>query len=123
MQVFTELTHWDFQSGFKTGLHPDWVLPAYYDTGMWMRAELEPSDRVAIGDIGLIPYVSGVQVLDCFGLADKYFAKLPGDFFYEQFDIDYILGEKQGRNETPPDYIVLMGYLVHGGEGFQSRGG
>ncbi len=115
---FYKLSHWNFQSGFKTGLHPEWVLPAYYDTGIWMKAELEPTDRVAIGDIGLIPYISGVQVLDCFGLADEYIAKLPGDFFYERFDIDYILGEKPGHNETPPDYIVLMGYLVHGGRDF-----
>jgi len=76
-----------------------------------MKENLEPTDRVVMGDIGAIPYISGVQVLDTFGLVDTYIAKLPGDFFYEKYDVDYILGEKPGFNEIPPDYIVLMGYL------------
>jgi len=105
------LQHWLFPSGYLTGTHPDWMLKNYYNAGMWMKENLEPADRVAIGDIGAIPYISGVQVLDTFGLVDEYIAKLPGNFFYEQYDINYILGDKPGINETPPDYVVLMGHL------------
>jgi hypothetical protein len=114
---FYKLKHWDFKSGYITGLKPDWVLPAYYQTGMYMKENLEQTDLVAIGDIGVIPYISGVRVRDCFGLVDKYVAKLPGDFFYEKYDIDYILGEKP-FNDHPPDYIVLMGNLYHRGEDY-----
>ena len=112
---FYKLQHWDFKSGFLTGLKPDWMLPAYYDTGMYMKRNLEPTDLVAIGDIGAIPYISGVRVLDCFGLTDKYTAKLPGDFFFKKYDIDYILGESP-YNSRKPDYIVLMGHLYHRGQ-------
>ena len=100
----------DYAAGKSDNPSPSWMPIEDYEAGIWMKENAQPTDLLAICDIGAIPYISEVQVLDCFGLADKYVAKLPGDFFFEKYDIDYILGDKPGYNERPPDFILLQGY-------------
>ncbi len=132
---FYILRHGHFVSGYKNILDyisgeskspwPDWMLREYYGAGIWLKQNSEPTDLVAIGDIGAIPYISGVQVLDCLGLTDAYIAKLPGDFFYEKCDVDYILGDKPGYEDRQPDFIILQGSLLKaagGGEVYMPHG-
>jgi len=121
---FLVLKHGHFTSGYKNitdylaghakNPWPSWMMIEYYDAGIWMKQNAKPTDLLAIGDIGAIPYISGVKVIDCLGLTDKYIAKLPGNFFYQKADIDYILGDKPGYNETRPDFIILEGFLRQG---------
>ncbi len=85
-------------SGFQT----QHLLPGeYYEVGKWMRANIPRDSLVALGEAGIIPYYSGVRVLDMFGLMDKHIARLPGPI-HVKFDADYVLSRQ-------PDYILLAG--------------
>lgn len=69
--------------------------------GKWLAKEADPGDWVALGDVGALPYYSGLQVIDLYGLVNPDIARLPGASLYsEGIDTAAILARK-------PRYIVL----------------
>ncbi|HEX9745833.1 MAG TPA: hypothetical protein VGB30_10450 [bacterium] len=78
----------------------------YLEMGLWLRENAESDDYVALGEAGIIPYVGRVRVIDCFGLIDKYIARLPGKMHYK-FDGSYVLSRE-------PEYILLLGSELNG---------
>jgi hypothetical protein len=68
--------------------------------------ELEPSDRIAAGDIGVIGYFSQAPILDLVGLispgTSKYFP-IPSDQYVINYAVptDLIL-------DSQPDYLIIL---------------
>ncbi len=89
-------------SELKTGaLHPERA----YDrarVGVWLRENVRPDKVVAVEDCGMIPYYSGLETIDMFGLMDTHLARLEG-LMHQKFDASYVL-------ERRPDIIVLIRY-------------
>lgn len=46
--------------------------------GAWMREHLPPQTLITVGAAGAVPYASGLQIVDAFGLVDPNIAHLPG---------------------------------------------
>lgn len=65
-------------------------------------------DSVALTDIGMIGYYSGLRILDISGLTDPYIGHSPGKMLHKQYDTDYIL------DQSPPIfcYGVSQNYLA-----------
>jgi len=59
----------------------------------WLRVRATADDELAAAEIGIVPYYSGLRVLDIFGLADRHIARLPG-LPGAKSDPDYIFGRK-----------------------------
>jgi hypothetical protein len=74
--------------------------------GNWMRDALPANSLVAVDAAGIIPYVTGFETIDMYGLTDRHIAHLPwptlgeGPAAHEKFDPLYILR----RN---PDYVCV----------------
>jgi len=77
------------------------VYPHYLEMGVWMAENTDPDASVALGEAGLIPYLSHNVVIDCFGLMDTHIARLPGEL-HRKFDAEYVMGRE-------PEYILLLG--------------
>jgi hypothetical protein len=71
----------------------------YHKIGNWCEENLLEGSKVAIGEIGIIPYFGEFYVIDLFGLTDPHIAKLPGGW-NEKVDLEYL----RKRN---PDYYIL----------------
>ena len=46
--------------------------------GAWMREHVPPQTLITVGAAGAVPYASGLQIVDAFGLVDPNIAHLPG---------------------------------------------
>jgi len=82
------------------------VFPHYLEMGKWLGDNSDNHDVIALGEAGLIPYIAGNRVIDCFGLLDKHIARLPGKM-HIKFDPDYVM-------EKEPEYILLLGEIEGG---------
>jgi arabinofuranosyltransferase len=71
----------------------------YEPVARHLAASTEPGALVALGEAGIIPYVSGRRVLDLFGLMDRQIARAPGGI-WEKVDLDYVFTRR-------PDYLLL----------------
>ena len=67
----------------------------------WLAQQARPGDWLATGEAGLIPYLTGLPTIDCFGLTDAHLARVPGKR-HEKVDPDYILGRK-------PRFLLIGG--------------
>lgn len=45
--------------------------------GLWFREYAKPTDRLALGAAGVVPYYSEIPVLDFLGLNDRFVARMP----------------------------------------------
>ncbi len=60
------------------GVHTmDRFAKAGLSAGAWMRNNLPPQTLITVGAAGAVPYASGLQVIDAFGLVDPHIARLP----------------------------------------------
>src|SRR3990172_2916010 len=55
---------------------------------------------IALMDIGLIGYVSNLEIIDTSGLTDLHIAHAPGGLIDKKFDLAYVL-------DRDPEYVVL----------------
>ncbi|MBN2209621.1 MAG: hypothetical protein JW759_10050 [Candidatus Coatesbacteria bacterium] len=78
----------------------DLLNQEYYQVAKMLRQWIRPGTAVALGEAGLIPYYSGLDVIDCRGLTDRYIARLEGKA-HAKFEPMYIFHRK-------PDYVVLV---------------
>ncbi|MEM6993527.1 MAG: hypothetical protein AAF721_23635 [Myxococcota bacterium] len=61
------------------GVHTmDRFAKAGLGAGTWMHEHLPPQTLITVGAAGAVPYASGLQVIDAFGLVDPNIATLPG---------------------------------------------
>ena len=66
------------------------VYPGYHSAAAWLRQRAQPGESIALEEIGIISYYSGLQVIDTFGLADATIARQPGSPS-DKVDIPYLL--------------------------------
>jgi len=101
----------EFESGFLRW-PPPMMIDKYLYIGRWMQHNLDPNGRLAIGEAGAIPYLSGQPIVDCFGLMDKVIARMPGATFFDKSDSDeaaeYILSRH-------PKYFLFKGRFTADG--------
>jgi arabinofuranosyltransferase len=77
--------------------------------GKWLAERSEPTEWIALGDVGALPYYSQLQVIDLYGLVNPDIARLPGPALYsEGIDIQKILEKK-------PRFIALEFKVNHRG--------
>ena len=75
------------------------VYPGYHSVSRWLTAKAHPGQMVALEEIGIVSYYSGLRILDTFGLADKVIAHYPGRPAYRA-DPQYVFRQR-------PDYFVM----------------
>lgn len=88
-----------FRAQLRRFLQPPAEVVEVAALGKWMRENLPTGSTIALEDIGMIPYYSGLRTIDAFGLTDPHIARLPG-LMHQKYDVDYILSRE-------PDYILL----------------
>ncbi len=96
-----------FSTGWTGISSESMVMPEYLEFGRKLSSILKPGETIALGEAGLIPYVSKAKVIDCFGLMDRHIGRLKGKM-HNKTDIDYIL-------DREPEYILLMYYEIDNG--------
>jgi hypothetical protein len=82
----------------------NYYKPDHYAVALWLKEHASPGDLIAIGEAGLIPFLTDLPALDMFGLTDFHIARAPG-LRHEKFDADYCFGRK-------PRYIILGGCKI-----------
>jgi hypothetical protein len=60
----------------------------YYTVAHFLAQRSRPDDTIAIGEAGLIAFVTDRPIFDLHGLMDAHLARLPG-LLHEKFDVDY----------------------------------
>jgi hypothetical protein len=60
-----------------TGPH-DTTYPGYHAVSQWLLAHAHPGESVALEEVGIVSYYSGLRIIDTFGLANKVIAHYPG---------------------------------------------
>lgn len=73
---------------------------AHVALGQWLKGNSPAGATIAVGDIGAIPFYSGLRVIDTAGLADAHVARLPG-VLYSKADSGYVLSQM-------PQFIILL---------------
>ncbi len=74
---------------------------AHHEVARLLKERAQPGDTVALMDVGIIGYESGLRVIDISGLTTRETAHAPGSFLAKEFPPSMIL-EKQ------PRFIVLV---------------
>ena len=69
---------------------------AHIALGTWLSESQPEGTSVALGDAGAIPFVSGLPVIDLWGLADATIARLPGEYGDRPGTADYVLERRPG---------------------------
>lgn len=59
-------------------VRPEVSRPPYHQLAAWLRERAQPGQLVAMQEIGITSYYSGLEVLDTFGLADAQIAQAQG---------------------------------------------
>jgi len=92
---------------------------AHRRVAAFLKERGRPDDTVALMDVGIIGYESGLRVLDISGLTDRKIARAPGGFLDKRYPVEDLL-------ETSPRFFVLVdGFRIDEGvmrdAGFQAR--
>jgi arabinofuranosyltransferase len=74
---------------------------AHHRVAAFLRERGVPGDTVALMDVGIIGYESGLRVLDISGLTDPRVARAPGGFLDKHYPVRAILAER-------PRFFVLV---------------
>ena len=88
-------------SGWSGYRDDDFFAAPYVEVAQWLNEHAQAGDWLATGEAGLIPYLTGLPTIDCFGLTDAHLARVPGKR-HEKVDPDYILGRE-------PRFVVIGG--------------
>jgi hypothetical protein len=83
--------------------------------GEWLKKEVGQKGTVCIGDVGRIPYFSGVKILDIVGLTSRDFALLRKKYVAPELElplcaINFNVCKEQERKlllALQPDYVML----------------
>ncbi len=79
---------------------------AHHAIARYLKERGRPGDTVALMDVGIIGYESGLRVLDISGLTEPRVAKSPGGFLEKQYPAEPILAE------APRFFVLVNGYRM-----------
>jgi hypothetical protein len=68
----------------------------------WLARHARPGDSIALMDVGMIGFHTGLRTLDITGLTDPHIARAPGGMIAKRYDPAYVLDRR-------PTFIVLVG--------------
>ena len=88
-------------SGWTGYRDAEFFAAPYAKVADWLQRQTPGSDWLATGEAGLIPYLTNLPTIDCFGLTDAHLARMPGKR-HEKVDPAYILGRR-------PRFIIIGG--------------
>jgi hypothetical protein len=74
---------------------------AHEAVGRFLLQHAAPDDMVALMDIGIIGYISGIRVFDITGLTEPSVARSPGGFLRKEYPAELVLDRR-------PRFIVLV---------------
>ena len=74
---------------------------AHHQVATFLREHGRPGDTVALMDVGIIGYESGLRVLDISGLTDRDVAHAPGGFLEKDYPVETLLARA-------PRFFVLV---------------
>jgi hypothetical protein len=84
---------------------------AHNYVGNWLERNADADDTVALMDIGLVGYLSGVKIIDITGLTDPHIAAAPGGWLKKNYSLDYLFSRQ-------PEFFVLVSSTDYPTEGF-----
>ena len=74
---------------------------AHLEIGRWLRHNARTRDSIALTDIGMVGFFSGLRVIDLSGLTDAHIGHSPGSLLHKRYDPSYVLDQR-------PEFIVLV---------------
>lgn len=85
----------------------------HFEAARWIQRELPDPALLALGEAGVVPYLTRFPTLDLFGLTDRHIARQPGPL-HRKFDLDYVLGRR-------PEYVFLLAQRAPDGRWFSNH--
>jgi hypothetical protein len=79
---------------------------AHHEVADFLRLRSRPGDMVAVMDIGIIGYESGLKVLDISGLTEPEIAKAPGGFLDKRYPVEWLL------SKSPRFFVLVDGFRI-----------
>ena len=74
---------------------------AHRDIALFIKGRAHPGDAIAVMDVGIIGYLSGLEILDISGLTTPEIAHAPGRFMDKEFPPSLVLAKA-------PRFMVLV---------------
>ena len=68
----------------------------------WIGSHARPGGSVALSDVGMVGYYTGIRTVDISGLTDAFIGHSPGRMLTKVYDPAYVFSRH-------PDFIVLVG--------------
>jgi hypothetical protein len=72
----------------------------------YLRAHADPGDLIALMDIGMIGYESGLRILDISGLTEPKIARAPGGFLHKRYPVEELLDRR------PRFFVLVDGFPI-----------
>lgn len=79
---------------------------AHHEVAEYLRLHAHPDDMVALMDVGIIGYESGLRVLDISGLTEPEIAKAPGGFLDKRYPVESLLAR------SPRFFVLVNGFRI-----------
>lgn len=79
---------------------------AHHEVARFLRERSRPGDTVALMDVGIIGYESGLRVLDISGLTDREIARASGPFLDKRYPVETILAR------SPRFFVLVDGFSI-----------
>ncbi len=79
---------------------------AHHEVAGFLRQHSNPDDMVALMDVGIIGYESGLRVLDISGLTEPEIAKAPGGFLDKRYPVESLLAK------SPRYFVLVNGFRI-----------
>ena len=93
--------------GQARGHYAEGLEQAHWALGKWLAESQPDGTWLAVGDAGVVPFVSRLPVIDLWGLADAHIARLPGEYGDRPGTADYVLARR-------PEVIVIWNLVPIG---------
>ena len=79
---------------------------AHHEIAEFLRQRARPDDLVALMDVGIIGYESGLPVLDISGLTEPEIARAPGGFLEKRYPVESLLAR------SPRFFVLVDGFRI-----------
>ena len=79
---------------------------AHHQVAGFLRQRAHPDDTVALMDVGIIGYESGLRVLDISGLTEPEIARAPGGFLEKRYPVESLLAR------SPRFFVLVNGFRI-----------
>ncbi len=82
---------------------------AHHAVADYLNTRARPGDTLALMDIGLIGYETGLRIIDISGLTDKAIARAPGGFLHKTYPVETLL------MRSPRFFVLVNGFPIDEG--------